>query len=56
MTTSARSPISPASGPESTPLLYSVLRVLAFVILISMLVSIVYSGWITLENWNAIGV
>ena len=40
----------------SAPLLVTVLRGVGLLVLTLMLVSIVYAGWISVANWNAIGV
>ncbi len=55
MTTSAPIKPSPSESGGASPL-YVVLRVFAFVVLLSMLAAMVYSGWIALENWGAIRV
>ena len=50
-------PASPAVPDEkASSLLYTALRALGLVVLALMLVSIIYSGWIALENWGSIGV
>lgn len=50
-------PAGPAvPDEEASSRLYTALRVLGLVVLVLMLVSIVYSGWIALENWGSIGV
>lgn len=36
--------------------LYTALRILGLVVLVLMLVSIVYAGWITIANWGSIKV
>jgi hypothetical protein len=41
--------------PSASPL-YTALRVFGLVVLALMLVGIVYAGWISAVNWNAIGV
>lgn len=57
MTTSATRPSTTVpSQPEGPPLLYTALRIFAFIVLISMVASIVYSAWITFDNWDAIRV
>lgn len=53
--------MTPTSGapPQETGLpgtLYTALRVLGLVVLALMLVSILYSGWIAIENWGSIRV
>jgi hypothetical protein len=40
-----------SAGPS-----YAALRIFALVVLALMLISIVYSGWIAIENWGAIRV
>lgn len=35
---------------------YTSLRVLGFIVLALMLLSILYSGWIAIENWGSIRV
>lgn len=35
---------------------YHSLRVFGWIVLVLMLVSIVYSGWISIANWTGIGV
>ena len=45
-----------ASGERTSSPLYAVLRIAGLVVLVLMLVSIVYSLWIALENWHVIGV
>ncbi len=40
----------------SAPSLYSVVRIVGLVVLALMLVAIVYAGWISAANWNAIRV
>jgi hypothetical protein len=47
-------PAEPSSGTSSA--LFTILRVLGFTVLALMLASIVYAGWITLENWGSVGV
>lgn len=47
--------------PSSTPAekqapLYTALKILGIVVLVLMLVSIVYAGWISFINWGAISV
>lgn len=49
----ADAPRPEAGGPST---LYTALRILGFVVLALMLLSILYSGWITLENWGSIQV
>ncbi|MEP0546915.1 MAG: hypothetical protein ABJF88_08285 [Rhodothermales bacterium] len=49
-------PADPAVPDPASSLLYTALRALGLVVLVLMLLSIVYSGWIALENWGDIGV
>jgi len=53
-------PMTPATPAESslgtTPALFTALRVFGLVVLVLMLASIVYAGWIVLENGGSIGV
>ncbi len=49
-------PASPAVPDPAASPLYTALRVFGLVVLALMLVSIIYSGWIALENWGSIGV
>lgn len=46
---------SSTTAEEKSPL-YTALRILGIVVLVLMLVSIVYSGWIAVSNWSAISV
>lgn len=53
----------PSSAPATPPgeggksgALFSALRIFGAVVLLLMLVSIVYSGWIAIVNWNSISV
>lgn len=55
MTTSAPIKPSPPAAGGVNPL-FVVFRVFAFVVLISMLATMIYSGWVALENWGAIRV
>ncbi len=45
-----------AAEGENTPAVYTALRIFGLVVLVLMLVSIVYAGWIALENWGSIRV
>lgn len=51
---------SPSDAPPQetgfSGTLYTALRVLGLVVLALMLLSILYSGWIALENWGSIRV
>ena len=58
---------SPRTAPMTTPgaapddrgplaPLYTALRILGLVVLVLMLLSILYSGWIAVQNWGAIRV
>lgn len=52
-------PTDPALVPGesgTTGTLYTALRIFGLVVLALMLVSIVYSGWISIENWGSIEV
>lgn len=51
-------PASPDAPPESGApgTLYTALRALGVVVLALMLVAILYSVWIALENWGSISV
>lgn len=46
---------SSTTAEQQTPM-YTALRILGIVVLLLMLVSIVYSGWIAIANWDAISV
>ena len=48
--------MTPTAPEGPAPALYTALRGLGLVVLVLMLVSIVYAGWIALENWGVIGV
>lgn len=49
---------APSAAPDegATSPLYIGLRVFGLVVLLLMLVSIVYAGWISVANWSEIGV
>jgi len=47
---------APAPGAGAHGALYTALRVLGIVVLLLMLLAILYSGWIALENWGSIRV
>jgi hypothetical protein len=49
------SPPPPAEG-GTVALGYTALRIFGYVMLVLMLASIVYSGWIALANWGEIRV
>lgn len=50
-------PTTSADASSGTPAaLYTALRVLGLVVLVLMLASIAYAGWIALENWGSISV
>ena len=55
MTTSKPSAARP-SEEGSSSVLYQLLRGFGFLVLVLMLASIVYSGWIAIENWDEINV
>lgn len=46
----------PSSDAGLHDAVFQALRVLGLVVLVLMLVSVLYSGWIALENWNTIQV
>lgn len=46
---------SSTTAEPPTPM-YTALRILGIVVLLLMIVSIVYSGWISIANWDAISV
>ena len=50
----AQTTTPPDGGPIGP--LYTALRVFGIVVLALMVLSIVYSGWIALENWGTISV
>ena len=54
MSASAPNASSGEGGGVGT--LYTALRIFGVVVLILMLVSILYSGWIAIVNWNSISV
>ncbi|HUF10109.1 MAG TPA: hypothetical protein VMO47_12355 [Rhodothermales bacterium] len=49
-------PESAESDPGSASVLFAALRILGFVALVLMLASIIYAGWIALDNWGDIRV
>lgn len=51
-----RRTLSPPMETSPVPALSTALRVLGLVVLALMLGSILYAGWISAVNWNAIGV
>lgn len=50
----SNAPAEPSS--EASSALFTILRGFGFIALALMLASIVYAGWIALENWGSIGV
>ena len=49
-------PTAPAGETGVPGTLYTALRVFGLVVLALMLLTILYSGWIALENWGSISV
>ena len=48
--------MSSSTTAEQKSSFYTALRILGIVVLVLMLVSIVYAGWISVSNWGAISV
>lgn len=56
MSTHSSSPGHAASGKDTVDVFYNALRALGLVMLLLIVLSIVYAGWIAIVNWGDINV